>query len=66
MTILVPSGARGVQLKSNVPLRCSSAESLGFSQNVQSKFSVVMACGKRRSHKCIGKFLLVVHRQATK
>eukprot|EP00957_Ditylum_brightwellii_P109466 8348956-Ditylum_brightwellii.AAC.1 len=34
----VPGGANGVQLKSNAPLSCASAESSGFILNGQSRF----------------------------
>jgi hypothetical protein len=62
----VLSGASRVLLKSKVLLRCSSAESFGFNDNVCKRLNIVMACGSRRSHKYMGDFLLVVQRHVTK
>jgi hypothetical protein len=56
----------GVQLKSNGPLSWASAESHGLRRDCRRRFNVVVAWKSSRSQRCIGKFLLVLLRPATK
>ena len=47
---LLPGGARGVVLKSKIPLMVAWAERLGFVREVQRRLRVITAWGMRRSH----------------
>jgi hypothetical protein len=62
----VPNGDKGVQLKLKVPSRCTLAERRRFNWEEWSRLRVVVACGRMRSQRCMGKCLSVVQRHATK
>ena len=57
MIILVPGGAMGVVLKSNVLKICAYADNIGFVIYVLNKCIVIPACFTIRHHKSIGFFL---------
>ena len=45
----------GVASKLNGPLKCSQAEMLSRSNDCRRRLTVISACGRRRSHLCLGK-----------
>ena len=51
----VPGGARGVQLKSKVPLSCASVESRGLIIDGQRRFKVRVVWERTLSQRCSGK-----------
>ena len=50
----VPGGAMGVRLKSKLPNKYAYAESFGLTRLFRSKFNVITAWGRRRSHSAMG------------
>ena len=53
--IMVIGGANGVLLQSKAPLSWASANMRGFMADGRRSLRVVVALGRRRHHKCIGK-----------
>jgi hypothetical protein len=47
----MPGGARGVRLKSKIPLSCAQEESLGLRREPRRRFKVMRACGRMRSQR---------------
>jgi hypothetical protein len=67
----MPGGETGVQLKSKWPLNWAQAKSLGFKWDPCKKLSLMIAWGRRWSHKSShksggGECLLMLHKPAMK
>ncbi len=66
MITLVPSGPKGIRLKSNRPSKCSYDDNLGLIRDVCNRLSVISACGNNFVQRCKGKSGSVPHRIAVK
>ena len=53
--IMVPGGANDVQFYSKAPLSWAFSDMRGFIEDRRKRLRVVVALGRRRHHKCIGK-----------
>ena len=54
-TILVPGGAKGVDMKSNSPNIYVYAETFGCARTARNRFKVILACSSNLSHSESGK-----------
>ncbi len=52
---LHPGGSIGVESKLNGPLKCSHAEMCEYCSDCRRRLTVILACGRSRSHLFMGK-----------
>ena len=57
----MPCGAKGVLLKSKTPYSTVFADSWGCRREARSMFKVMVACGNKQHHRCMGNCESVLH-----